>query len=61
MRVLCVNAEHELRGGEWQVVYLMGGLLEAGHHATLLARAGSPLYQVAASRGVEVKPLRLRS
>lgn len=42
-------------GGQWQALYL----LERLEQATLLARAGSPLFEEAKRRGVDVRPLSL--
>ncbi len=48
-----------MRGGQWQALYLLNGLVERGHRVRLLAPAGSPLAQAAAARKHDVRPLRL--
>jgi len=48
-----------MRGGQWQALYLLHGLVERGHNVRLLAPAGSPLAQTAAARQLNVQPLRL--
>lgn len=40
-----------MRGGQHQVLLLLGLQSEAGHHPILLARKNSPLYQAAAEAG----------
>jgi hypothetical protein len=47
MRILHLDAGREMRGGQWQALRLMEGLAAAGVDQTLLARAGSPLFQAA--------------
>ena len=47
MRLLHIDAGREMRGGQWQVLYLLERLAAAGHNITLLARLGSPLYEKA--------------
>jgi hypothetical protein len=54
MRVLHVDLGRELRGGQWQVLFLLDGLRERGVAVKLLARRGSPLAREAAARGHEV-------
>jgi glycosyltransferase involved in cell wall biosynthesis len=61
MRVLHLDSGREMRGGQWQALYLIGGLARAGHESVLLARAGSPLYERAEAAGFDVRPLRLYS
>jgi hypothetical protein len=46
-----------MRGGQWQALYLIRGLIAAGHRARLLAPAGSPLMNAAAAQQVDVQPL----
>ncbi|MEQ1948785.1 MAG: glycosyltransferase family 4 protein [Bryobacteraceae bacterium] len=53
MRTLHVDTGREMRGGQWQVVYLLEGMPDA----TLLARAESPLFAEAKKRGIAVRPL----
>ena len=50
-----------MRGGQWQVLRLMEGLLAKGHKNMLLARAESPLAAQAERRGWEVHELTLLS
>ena len=57
MRVLHVDSGREMRGGQWQVIYLLEGLAARGHECVLLAREGSPVYQEASARGMDVRPL----
>ena len=57
MRTLHVDTGRELRGGQWQALYLVERLTDA----TLLARAGSPLFEEAARRKVDVRELSLRA
>ena len=47
-----------MRGGQWQVLYLLRGLRDAGHRATLLAPAGSPLFEAARAVDLDAQPLR---
>jgi len=61
MRVLHVDTGRELRGGQWQVFYLLKGLAAAGHTSLLLAPRLSPLYEMASSQGWEVRPVGLAS
>ena len=51
MRTLHVDSGRELRGGQWQALYLIERLSDA----VLLARAGSPLFAEAALRKLEVR------
>jgi len=53
MRTLHVDAGRQMGGGQWQALYLMERLAEA----VLLAPAGSPLFQEATRRGLDVHPL----
>src|SRR5258708_21282649 len=50
-----------MRGGQWQVLYLLRGLAAQGHSAPLLARAGSALLDRARTVDLDARPLRLRS
>jgi hypothetical protein len=56
MRILHLDSGREMRGGQWQALRLMEGLAAAGLDQTLLARAGSPLFQAALSGGWRVEP-----
>ena len=60
MRILHLDSGRELRGGQWQVLRLLQGLAAAGVESTLLARAGSPLFEAAQEQGSHVEPLGLR-
>ena len=57
MRTLHVDTGRELRGGQWQALYLIERLSDA----VLLARAGSPLYAEAERRQVDVRALSFRA
>lgn len=57
MRTLHVDSGRELRGGQWQALYL----IERLNNAVLLARAGSPLFAEAERRKVEVRALSFRA
>jgi glycosyltransferase involved in cell wall biosynthesis len=59
MRVLHIDAGREMRGGQWQVVYLLEGLTAAGCEVTLLAAERSPLLWEAQRRGLDVRTLEL--
>jgi hypothetical protein len=48
-----------MRGGQWQVLRLIGGLSAAGIESTLLARAEGPLFASARKEGWRVEPLGL--
>jgi hypothetical protein len=56
--ILHIDSGTEMRGGQWQALYLIRGLIAAGHRARLLAPAGSPLYQAASAQQVDVQALR---
>src|SRR5712691_944904 len=53
MRTLHVDAGRQMGGGQWQALYLIERLAEA----VLLAPAGSPLFQEASKRGMNVQSL----
>ncbi len=57
MRTLHVDSGREMRGGQWQALYLVERLTDA----VLLARAGSPLFEEAARRKLDVRPLTFRA
>ena len=57
MFILHIDSGTEMRGGQWQALYLIRGLIAGGHRARLLAPAGSPLMQAAAAQQVDVQPL----
>lgn len=56
LRVLHLDAGLEMRGGQWQVLRLIGGLTAAGVESTLLAMERSPLFEAARRRGWRVEP-----
>jgi len=58
MKILHLDSGREMRGGQWQVLRLHRGLLEAGHESMLMARGGSPLMLAAKSAGLPCIPLR---
>ena len=57
---LHIDTGREMRGGQWQALYLLEGLAKAGHRCTLAARDGSPLLERARTNGLDARPLRLR-
>jgi len=57
VRILHLDGGRQMRGGQWQALYLAEGLLEAGHHSLLLAPRGAPLLEAARSRAVPARPL----
>jgi glycosyltransferase involved in cell wall biosynthesis len=56
MRTLHIDTGREMRGGQWQALYLVEGLVRAGHQALLLARSSGPLFRTARERGLDVRP-----
>lgn len=59
MEILHLDSGREMRGGQWQALYLMVGQKTIGLKPKLLARRSSPLMREAAKRGVECAPLSL--
>jgi len=59
MRILHLDAGKEMRGGQWQVLRLIGGLASAGVESTLLARSGAPLFVAARREGWRVEAIGL--
>jgi Glycosyl transferases group 1/Glycosyltransferase Family 4 len=57
VRTLHVDSGRELRGGQWQALYL----IERLNDAVLLARAESPLFAEAARRKLDVRALSFRA
>jgi glycosyltransferase involved in cell wall biosynthesis len=57
MRILHIDTGREMRGGRWQVLFLMEGLRKEGHDCVLLTPAGSPLSAEASKRGLTVRNL----
>jgi glycosyl transferase family 1/glycosyl transferase family 4 len=55
--ILHIDSGAEMRGGQWQALYLMRGLTAAGHEVRLLAPAGSPLMEQALRDGLDARPL----
>lgn len=53
MKTLHIDTGREMRGGQWQALYLVERLRDA----TLLARAGSPLLHEARARHLDVQEL----
>jgi hypothetical protein len=60
MRVLHLDSGRQMRGGQYQVLALLGGLRDAGHECVLLARQGAPLAALARQGGFAVEPLTFR-
>ncbi|HBY64149.1 MAG TPA: hypothetical protein DEH78_30375 [Solibacterales bacterium] len=58
MRILHLDSGREMRGGQWQALYLIDGLVRSGHECVLLSPANSPLSQKAAALGVQTGVLR---
>jgi hypothetical protein len=56
VRTLHVDSGRDMRGGQWQALYLIERLTDA----VLLARAGSPLFEEAARRKLDVRALTFR-
>jgi hypothetical protein len=59
-KTLHIDTGREMRGGQWQVLYLLRGLAAHGHKATLLARPGAPLLDRARTEDLDARPLRFR-
>src|SRR5450631_2768072 len=59
MRILHIDSGREMRGGQWQVLYLLRGLRSLGHQVKLLARRESPLLKAATEEGLEARPIGL--
>ncbi len=59
MRVLHVDTGREMRGGQFQALFLMEELTRRGSECVLAAPARSPLARRAAEAGIEVRPLGL--
>lgn len=57
MRTLHVDSGREMRGGQWQALYLIERLTDV----VLLARAGSPLFEEAVQRKLDVRALTFRA
>jgi hypothetical protein len=59
LNTLHIDTGVEMRGGQWQALYLLRGLAEYGHGVRLLAPEGSPLLQAATAQQLDARPLRL--
>lgn len=59
IQVLHLDSGREMRGGQWQALYLMVGQKTIGLEPRLLARKGSPIFREAEKRGVPVSGLSL--
>jgi glycosyltransferase involved in cell wall biosynthesis len=55
--ILHIDSGTEMRGGQWQALYLIRGLTAAGHRVRLLAPGGSPLLKAAAAQELDVGAL----
>jgi glycosyltransferase involved in cell wall biosynthesis len=55
--ILHIDSGVEMRGGQWQALYLMRGLAAAGHRMRLLAPAGSPLMEAALADAMDGRPI----
>jgi len=60
LRTLHISTERGFRGGERQVLFLMRGLMERGHAATLIGQPDGELARRAAEAGVPVVPITMR-
>jgi glycosyltransferase involved in cell wall biosynthesis len=58
-RILHVDSGREMRGGQWQVLRLIEGLLAQGVECVLLARRQTPLFREVQARGWQVAGLSL--
>jgi len=56
---LHIDTGREMRGGQWQALYLVRGLTLRGHRARLLAPEDSPLLREAVAAGLDAGPLRI--
>jgi glycosyltransferase involved in cell wall biosynthesis len=59
MRILHLDANREMRGGQWQTLRLLEGLAAAGVESTLLAIRDSPLFVAARNGGHRVEQVGL--
>jgi glycosyltransferase involved in cell wall biosynthesis len=57
--ILHIDSGTEMRGGQWQALYLIRGLIAAGHRARLLAPENSPLMKAVAAQEADVQALSL--
>jgi len=54
-----IDTGAEMRGGQWQVLYLLRGLVSLGHEVRLLAPGDSALLHAARAQQLEAIPLRM--
>lgn len=59
MFILHIDSGEEMRGGQWQALYLLRGLARAGHRVRLLAPHDSPLRKAALADSLDTGPLRI--
>ena len=59
MFILHIDSGLEMRGGQWQALYLMRGLIAQGHRVRLLSPPQSQLFQAAQAQQIEALPMRL--
>jgi len=57
VRILHIDAGREMRGGQWQALYLMEGLAALGHEQLLLTPFEAPLGREAERRGLPASRL----
>ncbi len=57
MVTLHIDTGREMRGGQWQALHLIRGLVERGDGVRLLAPRGSPLLDAALALQLDAKPL----
>ncbi|MDX2267705.1 MAG: glycosyltransferase family 4 protein [Bryobacter sp.] len=55
MKILLADAGYQMRGGQWQTLYLAEGLRERGHQVRLLASYGSKLWDLAHQAGLDTR------
>jgi len=55
--ILHIDSGVQMRGGQWQALYLVRGLVALGHQIRLLTPAGSPLTKLAGADGIDTHPL----
>jgi glycosyltransferase involved in cell wall biosynthesis len=58
---LHLDAGRDFRGGQRQVLYLVGGLQRRGHRVLLCCPGHSPLFERARAEGIPCQPFTLRS
>jgi hypothetical protein len=59
LKILHIDTGREMRGGQWQALYLASGLTARGHRVRMLAPAGSPLLLAAQAQRLDAKPLHI--